>query len=274
MEITSDTQTVVEVDADFLREVSSGDESAESIDSTALSGPSGAVDSTRPTGHTGGISILAGSLTTVNSLSARAVAGLIRYLVGQRRPPIGAVTVLGCDLGTIGKRETLKLRRRMGVVGGEFGLIPDLSVFQNLALPCLVRKLGHKQTQMRVERISDALQLGDLLAEPVSHLGAIERGVTLIARALTHDPELVVLEAPLSGLDEHWSAVIVEHFRRLSVTGSTALFFHEYTGAFGRGAQEASSRKAGTSDKNASAEGDSDESGFDRGAFGKNVSQS
>jgi len=168
----------------------------------------------------------------VNSLRARIVATLLRYLVGQWRPPAGMVTILGHDMGQISKREILRLRRRIGVVGGDYDLIPDLTVAQNLALPCLVRKLGHRQAQSRVERISSALQIEDLLAQPVSLLGSIERRITLIARALAHDPELVILEAPLSGLDKQWSAVVVEQFKRLAVTGSAALFFHEHSGAF------------------------------------------
>jgi ABC-type ATPase involved in cell division len=231
IETDSEPSLAVEISYDFLSDISSRDETTESgaaTPSTVTGGP------LNPAGHAGGISVPAGTLATVNSLSSRAVAGLLRYLTGQRRPPAGSVNVLDCDLGTIGKREIMRLRRRIGIVGGEFDLISELNVSQNLALPCMIRRLGKRQTQMRIERISEALQLGDLLAEPVSHLGAIERRVTLIARALTHDPELMILEAPLSGLDANWSAVIVEHFKRLAVTGSTALLFHEYTGAFSK----------------------------------------
>ncbi len=235
LETDSETQVAVEISGEFLSDMYSGDESAGTDESKAV--------------RQDGISVASGALTTVNSLSSRAVAGLLRYLTGQRRPPVGAVSVLGFDLGDISKREILRLRRRIGIVGGGYDLIAELNVSQNLALPCMIRRLGKRQTQMRIERISEALQLGDLLAEPVAHLGAIERRVTLIARALTHDPELMILEAPLSGLDANWSGVIVEHFKRLAVTGSTALLFHEYTGAFSKKSQSMKSQDKNSQDK-------------------------
>ncbi len=265
MENTSESQTIIEISPDFLRELSSTEEEQRSAGASGGAQPKG-------------ISIAIGTLTTVNSLSARTVAVLLRYLVGRKRPPRGAVTVLGHDLGSISKREILKLRRRLGVVGGEFDLISDLNVAQNLALPCMVRNLGRKQTQLRIERISEALHLEALLDEPVAQLGSTERRVTLIARALTHDPELLILEAPLSGLDSRWSAVIVEYFKRLTITGSTALFFHEYTGAFQSGAfQSGASKvevpKSDSTPREGAPEKEVDSSGFDRGAFGKNVSE-
>ncbi|MBN4056685.1 ATP-binding cassette domain-containing protein [bacterium AH-315-J21] len=260
MENISESQTIIEISPDFLRELSSTEEEQRSAGASGGAQPKG-------------ISIAIGTLTTVNSLSARTVAVLLRYLVGRKRPPRGAVSVLGHDLGIISKREILKLRRRLGVVGGEFDLIADLNVAQNLALPCMVRNLGRKQTQLRIERISEALHLEALLDEPVAQLGSIERRVTLIARALTHDPELLILEAPLSGLDSHWSAVIVEYFKRLTITGSTALFFHEYTGAFQSGASKGETRKNDATPREIAPEKEVDSSGFDRGTFGKNVSE-
>ncbi len=227
-----ESQPVVEIEADFLREIGSQDDSPAGMMTEPAGEKQVGENQSGAEAPEGGITVCAGSLAVVNSLSARTVAALVRYLVGQRRPPGGAVTVLGHDMGSAGKGEILRLRRRIGVVGGDFGLIPDLTVAQNLALPCLVRKLGRRQAQSRVERISEALRIAELLEERVSLLGSIERRVTLIARALAHDPELVILEAPLSGLDKQWSAVVVEQFKRLAVTGSAALFFHEYSGAF------------------------------------------
>ena len=225
-------QPVVEIDAEFLREIGSVDDSSAGMTTAAVGEKPVDEDQIGARFSEGGISVCAGSLAVVNSLSSRTVAALVRYLVGQRRPPAGVVTVLGHDMGRVGRGEILRLRRRIGVVGGDYGLIPDLTVAQNLALPCLVRKLGRRQARSRVERISEALRIAELLEERVSLLGSIERRVTLIARALAHDPELVILEAPLSGLDKQWSAVVVEQFKRLAVTGSAALFFHEYSGAF------------------------------------------
>lgn len=178
------------------------------------------------------LKVASGSMRVFNDFSSRTVSRLISYLIGVSRPPRGAVNVLGYDVGSLSRGKTLALRRRLGIAGGESALVADLTVAENISLPCQLKKLSVRQVNVRVRKISEALMLDDLLDIRVSRLGIVEKRIVLLARAVAHDPELILLEAPLVGLPDSWRSALVEQFRRLSVTGSTVVVFHEDNNEF------------------------------------------
>lgn len=176
----------------------------------------------------------AGTMRVFNDFGSRTVSRLMGYVIGVTRPPPGAVNVLGYDVGSLSKGKTLVLRRRLGIAAGQSALVADLTVAENISLPCQLKKLSARQVKTRVRKISEALRLDDLLGIRASGLGIVEQRIVLLARALAHDPELILLEAPLVGLPDAWRSALVEQFKRLSVTGSTVVVFHEDNGEFTR----------------------------------------
>lgn len=178
------------------------------------------------------LKVASGSMRVFNDFSSRTVSRLISHLIGVSRPPRGAVHVLGYDVGALSRGKTLALRRRLGIAGGESALVADLTVAENISLPCQLKKLSVRQVKVRMRKISEALMLDDLLDIRVSRLGIVEKRIVLLARAVAHDPELILLEAPLVGLPDSWRSALVEQFRRLSVTGSTVVVFHEDNNEF------------------------------------------
>lgn len=180
------------------------------------------------------LKVAVGSMRVFNDFSSRTVSRLISHLIGVSRPPRGAVKVLGYDVGALSKGKTLALRRRLGIAGGESALVADLTVAENISLPCQLKKLSARQVSVRVRKISQALMLDDLLEIRASRLGIVEQRIALLARAVAHDPELILLEAPLVGLPDSWRSALVAQFKRLSVTGSTVVVFHEDNNEFTR----------------------------------------
>ncbi len=178
------------------------------------------------------LKVAAGSMRVFNDFGSRTVSRLISHLIGVSRPPRGAVKVLGSDIGALSRGKKLALRRRLGIAGGESALVADLTVAENISLPCQLKKLSARQVTVRVRKISQALMLDDLLEIRASRLGIVEQRITLLARAVAHDPELILLEAPLVGLPDIWRQALVEQFKRLAVTGSTVVVFHEDNNEF------------------------------------------
>lgn len=168
-----------------------------------------------------------GELAVVNSLAPRQVTEILRTILGLRRARAGSISILGEDLGRISRRRAQIIRRRLGISGGPVELVSELTVEENLALPCALKKYSKKQIRLRVERIADIFALDELLKLSVGQLGFVERRMVILARALAHDPELILLETPLVGLDEGSRSLAIQEIRRLPISGAAVMVFND-----------------------------------------------
>jgi len=118
---------------------------------------------------------------------------LLRLLATLLRPHAGSATILGHDV----KTEGWKLRSRIGLLGHEPLLYRDLSARQNLRFHAKL----HGVAADRVEQLLDALQLTTRADDPLHTYsrGMVQR--TAAARAVLHEPELLLLDEPTANLD-------------------------------------------------------------------------
>lgn len=117
----------------------------------------------------------------------------VRLLSGQLQPSAGEVRVLGLDP----VRESVELRRRVGVVFQDAGHYERLSVGANLAFFARL----HGAPRARVERLLDEVGLAERAGEPVSRLSRGLKQRLALARALVGGPDLLFLDEPTAGLD-------------------------------------------------------------------------
>lgn len=123
---------------------------------------------------------------------------LFQVLCGLLDPDSGEFALDGRPIAP-GDRE---FRSRCGVVFQEPALDPRLTARQNLALAAGLYGVGRRDAPGRIEELLERVQLADRGDEPVSRLsGGMRRRVELV-RALIHEPELLVLDEPTTGLDE------------------------------------------------------------------------
>ena len=123
---------------------------------------------------------------------------LFQVLCGLLAPDSGEFALDGRPIAP-GDRE---FRSRCGVVFQEPALDPRLTARQNLALAAGLYGVGRRETPKRIEDLLARVELTDRGDEPVSRLsGGMRRRVELV-RALIHEPELLVLDEPTTGLDE------------------------------------------------------------------------
>lgn len=122
---------------------------------------------------------------------------LLRMLSTLARPTSGTACVMGIDL----KEEPDLARRRIGLISHNSMLYPDLTAEENLMI--YARLYGVENPQQRVYELLDAVELKHRRIDAVR---TFSRGMTQrlsIARALIHDPDVVFLDEPYSGLDPH-----------------------------------------------------------------------
>ena len=142
----------------------------------------------------------------------------IRMLLGEIAPTSGTATVLGHDV----RRESLEIHARLGYVPGDLALYPRMTGSELLAFLGRLRGRDDSAASLRLAKRLDAQ-----LDRPLGHLSTGNRQKIGLLQALVHEPELLILDEPISGLDplvqEQFHELLGEHRDR---GGTTFLSSH------------------------------------------------
>jgi len=157
-----------------------------------------------------------GSITAVLGPSGSGKSTLLAALTGELRPVAGSVRLFGNDIPH-GSRALLEMRKSVGVLLQGNGLLTDLTVAENVALPLrthtrLPAPLLRRLVEMKLNAVG-LLAAADAWPRELS--GGMARRVAL-ARALALDPPLMIYDEPLTGLDPIASGVIMSLIQRLN----------------------------------------------------------
>lgn len=121
----------------------------------------------------------------------------INIMCGELRKDSGSVRICGADLD----REPDSIRRKLGVVFQGSVLDKDLSVRDNLRSRAALYGIHGKAFEKRLEELTELLDFAGLLKRPLGKLSGGQRRRIDIARALLHEPEILILDEPTTGLD-------------------------------------------------------------------------
>ncbi len=148
----------------------------------------------------------------------------MRMLTGQAIADTGEIRVLGYEV----PRQSKQARARMGVVPQRENLDEELTVRQNLAVWATLLRVRRAVRDRAVDEALDMAQLADRADSRVSTLSGGMRRRLLIARALVHGPDLVLLDEPTVGLDPQVRGDIWTLVDRLRTSGVSVLMSTHY----------------------------------------------
>jgi phospholipid/cholesterol/gamma-HCH transport system ATP-binding protein len=135
---------------------------------------------------------------------------LLKHLIGLIRPDSGKVFVDGKDMWALSDRERNDVRKNFGMSFQEGALFDSMSVFDNVAFP--LRRSGRpaREIRQRVRECLDIVHLPDIENKRPSELSGGMRRRVGFARAIAHQPEILLFDEPNTGLDPIMTDVIDE----------------------------------------------------------------
>ncbi|AGW41053.1 ABC transporter ATP-binding protein [Leifsonia xyli subsp. cynodontis DSM 46306] len=173
----------------------------------------------------GGITleVLRGDFVFLVGASGSGKSSCLRLILKEERPTKGRIHVLGQDLGAISSRKVPYFRRNIGVVFQDFRLLPNKTVFQNVAFTLQV--IGKSRGFIQ-EAVPDVLTMVGLegKAQRLPHeLSGGEQQRVAIARAVVNKPQILLADEPTGNLDPATSAGIMAVLERINAGGTTVL---------------------------------------------------
>ncbi|MFS2012647.1 ABC transporter ATP-binding protein [Azospirillum sp. CT11-132] len=163
------------------------------------------------------LSIPKGEFLTMLGPSGSGKTTSLMMLAGFEAPSRGEIRVAGKPIQNVPPH-----RRNIGMVFQNYALFPHMTIAENLAYPLKVRRMGRAETEQRVARALDMVQMGALAQRRPSQLSGGQQQRVALARALVFEPDLVLMDEPLGALDknlrEHMQFEIKHLHERLGVT--------------------------------------------------------
>ncbi|MFP4084185.1 MAG: cell division ATP-binding protein FtsE [Desulfonatronovibrio sp.] len=149
---------------------------------------------------------------------------LMRILHGSLPVQRGKADIAGFDLNILPTRRLYLLRRQVAIVFQDFRILPDRSVWDNVALPLIVRGMAGKQIQKRVRAVLRGLRLDKKTWCLCREISGGEQQRVAVARAVVVNPKVLLADEPTGNLDKQLSVQLLEVFRQFHVHGTTVIF--------------------------------------------------
>jgi phospholipid/cholesterol/gamma-HCH transport system ATP-binding protein len=182
------------------------------------------------------LEVASGESLVVIGASGTGKSVTLKHIVGLMRPDSGTVEIDGVAIERLGNREITEFRRRFGMAFQEGALFDSMNVFDNVAFP--LRRLSRKsagEIRQRVEECLALVRLEGLGPKDIAELSGGMRRRVGFARAIAHEPEILLFDEPTTGLDPVTTALIGEVIRDIGERLKTTMvtITHDMQIAFG-----------------------------------------
>lgn len=145
----------------------------------------------------------------------------IKLLFREVLPTEGSIYVDGIDLLNLKHDEIPYMRRKLGIIFQDYRLLPDRTVYENVAFAMEVIETPRRKIKRTVLNVLDLVGLRSRANSYPNELSGGEQQRIAIARAIVNNPRLVIADEPTGNLDPETSWEIMQIFKEINETGTT-----------------------------------------------------
>jgi ABC-type Fe3+/spermidine/putrescine transport system ATPase subunit len=150
----------------------------------------------------------------------------LRLIAGLERPDDGEILVNGAVIASGTKRVFLPPEKRnMGLVFQSYAIWPHMTVADNVAYPLKIRHVPETEVRQRVQRMLELTGLDGLAQRPSTNLSGGQQQRVALARSLVYEPDILLLDEPLSNLDAKLRHEMRVQLKRLQAALGTTILF-------------------------------------------------
>lgn len=147
----------------------------------------------------------------------------IKLLLKEENPSEGRIFVGDEDITYLSRRKVPYLRRNIGVVFQDFRLLPNKTVYENVAFAMQIIEASSKDIRRQVPMILGMVGLSDKASQYPHQLSGGERQRVSIARAIVNNPSILIADEPTGNLDPETAWEIMKVLRQINRRGTTIL---------------------------------------------------
>lgn len=167
------------------------------------------------------VNIKAGEFVYVVGPSGAGKSTFIKMMYREEKPTSGSIIIDGVNLSKLKESKVPLLRRNIGVVFQDFKLLPQLTVYENVAFALEVIEESPKSIKKRVMEVLDLVKLKHKARHLPNELSGGEQQRISIARSIVNSPKVMIADEPTGNLDPDTSWEIMNIFEEINDKGTT-----------------------------------------------------
>lgn len=148
---------------------------------------------------------------------------LLRLLTREERPTSGKIVIGGIDYDKLKDKDIPMLRRKIGVVFQDFKLLPNKTVFENVAFALEIVGMPNREIRHTVPKVLDIVNLKGKEDRMPRELSGGERQRVAIARAIVRQPRILIADEPTGNLDPKHAWDVIKVLEKINRYGTTVL---------------------------------------------------
>ncbi|MBT5338039.1 cell division ATP-binding protein FtsE [Candidatus Falkowbacteria bacterium] len=164
-----------------------------------------------------------GEFVSVIGQSGSGKTTVVKLLTAEERLTNGSISLSGWDISNIHHKEVPLLRRQIGVIFQDYKLLPQKTVFENIAFALEACGATHKKIKKIIPQILKVVNLAHKSDMYPRQLSGGEQQRVGIARSLIHRPKILVADEPTGNLDLTNTREIVDLLKKINELGTTVL---------------------------------------------------
>lgn len=169
------------------------------------------------------LEVIKGEFVFLVGLSGSGKSTFLRLVLREERPSTGTIHVAGKDLSSLANHKIPQLRRQVGTVFQDFRLLPNKTIFENVAFTLHVLGFSKKEINREVPEVLELVGLEDKADRRPSEISGGEQQRVAIARAYVSRPAILIADEPTGNLDPATSVGIMKLLDRINREGTTVI---------------------------------------------------